>query len=172
MYAKLEEIGSYGPQFQNLDQVWRSSSCDVMLARLRVPASLNMEHYHVHPAVLDSVFHMSGFIPNALGQSKAWVPAQIKSVELHQQSPARGNFVDSSDSEEDGPRCVWASVRVIKAEEKLRELDFTVYDAHTGNPMMSLDGFVIVPLKPLPPASALYETHWTAAPMNGSEKAS
>ena len=62
MYARLESVGSYGPQFQNLKQVWRNSSGSLLLARLQVPPSLKIERYHMHPAVLDAVFHMAGFV--------------------------------------------------------------------------------------------------------------
>ena len=165
MYTKLENLGSYGPQFQNLRQVWRNSSGNVLLARLQVPTSLKVERYHMHPAVLDAVFHMVGFITNAPGRSKSWVPARIARVEFCQ-GLGRGQFTDSSSIEEDGVNWTWASVRVVRAEEKLRELDFTLYDALTGEAMMSLAGFVVMPLKPAPPASALYQTRWSPAPMN------
>ena len=75
-YIELEERGFHGPQFQTLSQVWRSAGGDEVVAKLRVPAALSSERYHVHPAVLDGVFQLMGFFSavEAAG-SKAWVPA-------------------------------------------------------------------------------------------------
>ena len=38
----------------------------------------------MHPAVLDAVFHMAGFVSKASGRTKSWVPARIARVELRQ----------------------------------------------------------------------------------------
>jgi hypothetical protein len=49
-----------GEKFQTLEQVWRSDSGDGVLGLIKVPE--DSDRYHIHPAILDGVFQLAGFI--------------------------------------------------------------------------------------------------------------
>ena len=138
-YAELEERGFHRSQFQTLSQVWRSADGAELVARLCAPAALLSERYHVHPAVLDGVVQMvSYFADSKSTDSKAWVPAAIKSLQLH-----RGSQLLQAEpsSRESGEQQMWASARLVKTSAKARILDLTVYDVITGNVGILMEGF-------------------------------
>ena len=87
-----------------------------------LPADAN--RYHVHPAMLDGVIQLVGFIgTNVAGDissEQSWVPAGIDRVEMHT-SIGRGMERRGKDAS------VWAHARVIKASAKTRVLDFSIY---------------------------------------------
>jgi len=58
---------------------------------------------------------------------------------------------------------MWASARVVEANDRFRVLDLSVYDSATGAVLMSVEGFRFMALKPQPPASGLYEVRWLEA---------
>jgi len=112
-YADLEARGFHGPAFQTLDRIFRlnpkaaasaaaasasgaalgggggGEGCE-LLAALRLPPE--SDRFHIHPAVLDGVFQLVGFIGaqsstsgrggGGGGDDRAWVPMGIGSVQL------------------------------------------------------------------------------------------
>ena len=75
-YADLALREFHGPQFQTLSQVWKNSEKNELLASLRVPE--DNERYHLHPALLDGVFQLAGFVDESSSsgsEMKAFVPA-------------------------------------------------------------------------------------------------
>ena len=150
-YTALQELGFHGPQFQTLVQVWRGQG--EFVARLRLPSREENGRYYIHPAVLDGLFQLVGFVD---GATKAWVPALIRRLELRLQS--------SACAADDGG-CIWASGRVVEANDRFRVMDLSVFDMATGAVALLVEGFRFMPLKAQPPASGLYEVRWVEAPM-------
>ena len=150
-YTALEEHGFHGPQFQTLVQVWRGQG--EFVARLRLPSREENDRYYIHPAVLDGLFQLVGFVD---GATKAWVPALIRRLQLRLQSSACA-------PDDDG--CIWASGRVAEANDRFRVMDLSVFDMATGAVALSVEGLRSMPLKAQPPASGLYEVRWVEAPM-------
>ena len=157
-YAELAARGFHGLRFQTLAQVWRSSDGAELVARLALPDAEECSRYLVHPAVLDGVFQLVGFVP---GAAKAWVPAAIERLQL---LPDRGLGADESGS-------AWASARVVEATGRGRVLELVVYDGASGGAIASVQGFRFMALSPPPPSVGLYEVAWEPAPGAVSEHA-
>ena len=159
-YADLEVREFHGPQFQTLVQVWRSASKDEMVAKLRVPQ--DGYRYHLHPAVLDGVFQLAGFVDDVSSgnEMKAFVPASIGQVQLHA-SFGRGEGGAKAQAE-----WMWAHCRVVETSAKARVMDFTIFDGPGSSVAASLESFRFAQLPPQPPASALYEVRWPEMPLD------
>ena len=153
-YKDLQERGFHGPQFQTLVQVWRGKS--EFVARLRLPGHEENERYHVHPAVLDGMFQLGGFVD---GAAKAWVPAAIERLELRLRPP------DAFPPTNRDAGFVWATGNVTETNDRFRMLDLVMHDPTSGDVVMSVEGFRFMPLKSQPPASGLYEVRWVEAKM-------
>jgi acyl transferase domain-containing protein/NADP-dependent 3-hydroxy acid dehydrogenase YdfG/acyl carrier protein len=153
-YAALAEAGDHGPQFQTLEQVWRSSGDNELLARLRVPP--DSEEFHLHPALLDGVFQLAGF--TNLGHAAL---SDINAVHF-----VKSMFKGSATVQL--PRHLWAHARVTESSAKLLVMDFVVFD---GSPLFG-DCTEVTPMlvvtdarfrprdRPVTTAS-LYEAQWT-----------
>ena len=126
------------------------------------------DRYHAHPAMLDGVFQLVGFMSSGSdgdgSSGQSWVPAGIDRAEMHD-SIGRSTVRIGKDAS------VWAHARVVEANTKARVLDFSIY--HVANaaslhssitPVMTLQGFRFAVLPPQPPSSAIYEICWAEAP--------
>ena len=153
-YESLALREFHGPQFQTLSQVWRSADKSELLARLRLPE--HTKRYHMHPALLDGVIQLAGFVDD--GDFKAFVPAGIERVDMQE------SFGRSGGKE----KCLWAYARVSEASAKTRVLDFTIFGQ--SGAAMAMRGFRFAQLPPQPPASGLYEVRWPELSLESSRE--
>jgi epothilone polyketide synthase D len=83
VYAAMAQAGMvYGPAFQGLVELWRADG--EALGRVRLPdAAGPAKGYGLHPALLDSCFHvMSGVFADAGADSRPWLPVEVGSLRL------------------------------------------------------------------------------------------
>ncbi|MEC7001811.1 MAG: polyketide synthase dehydratase domain-containing protein, partial [Actinomycetota bacterium] len=155
-YADLEHMGLHRRQFQTLAEVWRSESKEQLLARLQVPTSSQL--YHVHPALLDGIIQLVGFVGSTERDTgmKAFVPATIGQVQLLESLSGRQQRFDDTQG-------VWAGGQVVDLTARGRVMHFDLFDTATEAVALSLRDFRFAELKPPPPSSALYEVRWTEA---------
>ncbi|MEM9455610.1 MAG: type I polyketide synthase [Myxococcota bacterium] len=88
LYAELASLGlEYGPAFRRLSRVWVGDEGEDAWAELDAPPTL--EHYHVHPAVLDAAFHalLAVVPPETTGE--VLVPARLEQLRVWEQPQSR-----------------------------------------------------------------------------------
>ncbi|HEX4420309.1 MAG TPA: SDR family NAD(P)-dependent oxidoreductase, partial [Kofleriaceae bacterium] len=91
VYAAMAAAGmQYGPAFQGMTELWRGDG--EALGRVRLPdAAGSAKAYALHPALLDSCFHvMSGVFPDAGGNARPWLPVEVGALRVFQ--PATGEL--------------------------------------------------------------------------------
>ncbi|MEO0683213.1 MAG: KR domain-containing protein, partial [Pseudomonadota bacterium] len=158
-YARLaEEHGMHRGSFQTVRQVWRAG--DEVLGRLEGAADLRSHLYHVHPAVLDGMFQLVGFVSaEGLGSGPdasagPLVPARIESLRFHRSHGRRFAVRGAA-------RCgaLFALGRLRHAQPGRSSasvvMDFDLYDGDTGAVIMQIRGFHFMRLREPRSAAAL-----------------
>jgi len=89
-YAQVFELGlEFGTSFQGITHLWRRDG--EALGRIELPEALLREanNYGIHPAFLDSCFHLVGAPLNQDDLEVAYLLIGIDSFRLYQQPPAK-----------------------------------------------------------------------------------
>ena len=119
----------FGPNFQHLENVWRSN--DRALAEIIVPDQIRntVADYHIHPAVLDATFHAVKGAQNIPADAKPsenfYLPAAIRRIQLH---------VDEV------PNHLWTHATIIQRTPDSLLSDIEVFD-NEGNRVADILGF-------------------------------
>ncbi|HEX4382373.1 MAG TPA: SDR family NAD(P)-dependent oxidoreductase [Myxococcales bacterium] len=83
-YVALASVGlDYGPAFQGLTELWRGDG--EALGRIHLPKTAGPQvAYRLHPALLDSGFHvaLTGLFGIGQAETAAWVPVELESLQL------------------------------------------------------------------------------------------
>ena len=87
-YQELAELGiEYGPAFQGLSQIWQGTNEALGQVILAPENAEDDSSYQLHPALLDSCFHLLGAAtPPSLREEsdKVYVPVGLQTLKVHQ----------------------------------------------------------------------------------------
>jgi acyl transferase domain-containing protein/NADPH:quinone reductase-like Zn-dependent oxidoreductase/acyl carrier protein len=103
-YDRLESLGlSYGPNFRGVRELW--SSPNGALGRLELPADAPgaRDPYNIHPALLDSAFHVLGGALLSTGTTQADIFLPIGADAIRWLRPAG--------------RTLWAGIKVVAGDD-------------------------------------------------------
>ena len=149
-YAAAAEL-HYGPQFQALTHVWAGQ--DEALGRIELPAAVvaELDHYVVHPALLDACIHPTIAIP----ADGLYLPARMERIRCYSKPGAK----------------MWSYVRRTQAiAKKIIVLDLFILD-DAGNVQMEISGFLCkyTAMGSAPGSGAqadwLYQSEWHLKPL-------
>ena len=152
-YADLARRGYHGSQFQPVSQVWRSAAQDEVLATVQLPE--DFERYYGHPALLDGVFQLVGFIRTGTHKVTGGgnvLPSHIELIHMRASIGREGSAVSAQH--------VWAHGHAAQDAG----MDMTILQP-SGVVIMSLKGVRFEALEPRPAATALNEVHWPEIPL-------
>ncbi|WP_232035849.1 SDR family NAD(P)-dependent oxidoreductase [Methylomusa anaerophila] len=133
-YQAFQAMGlQYGPGHQGIEMLY--AGADQVLAKLSLPAAVadTLEHFVLHPGLLDSALQTSiGFLlgagdPKGKAALKPFLPFALTALEIHAGCTA----------------AMWALIRRSdggKAGDKVQKLDIDLYDAQ-GNVCVRIKGF-------------------------------
>jgi 3-oxoacyl-(acyl-carrier-protein) synthase/acyl carrier protein len=117
----------------------------------------------MHPALLDGVFQLAGFV-RGTKLADSWVPAACRESYFYQ---------SDSDVLLQATRYVWAYASVVVANAKLLVVDFKIWatgPTHQDIQLISdIRGFHYRILEAQPQKSSLYEIHWSRAELNSKQ---
>ena len=129
-YEDYEDGGyQFGPNFQQLENVWRKPHESIAEIIPPDPVAETASQYRFHPAVLDACFHAlkgAQIIPDGTRpQDHFYLPAAIRRIQLH---------VDEV------PHRIWSHAVVTTDTGDIVIADLFVYDDQ-GNPVADILGF-------------------------------
>jgi len=81
---------------------------------------------------------------------------------------SESSVVTLDDGEEES--FLWAHAKVITSNNRLRVMDFHIYDPVSRAVTLSLTDFRFAPLREQPPGSALYEVRWPELSLNNTQQ--
>lgn len=160
-YQQLAELGvQYGPSFQGLREIWQGEHQAFGKVMLSSADAGESHQYQLHPALLDSCFHLLGVAtPSSAEQNdKVYVPVGLQALRLYQA----------------GQSAVWAHVSlelpITKEDGTLKESllgNLKLY-SDDGSPVAEITGLQIMQVSRasiLPKQQTkfedwLYQIHW------------
>lgn len=96
-YQKLSRQGlNYGASFQGIEQIWRGDR--EALGYIKIPDSISLDGYHLHPALMDACLQVIGTVTEA--EAGVYLPVSIETFSLFQtQSDRLWTHVTIQDSQ-------------------------------------------------------------------------
>jgi acyl transferase domain-containing protein/surfactin synthase thioesterase subunit/acyl carrier protein len=164
-YRSIADLGlNYGPSFRGIRSLWRGDG--EALSRVRIPESVAVEPYEMHPAFLDACLHIYPALVQEYGDF-ATLPAELKRTFLPI-SLERVQFLAR------GLKEVWVHAVRRPASEESQDtmtIDIRILDDE-GREVATLGGLALKRLAPedLQPAHAdpidnwLYRMSWLPRP--------
>ncbi len=153
LYQRLAEAGlEYGPAFQGVDSAWQVGEEIYAEVSLAGEQASEAARFGVHPALLDSAFHVALEIVLAQGRGKAMLPLVWQGVSLA------------------GPGAGALRVRLELGEQRMGIAAF----AETGEPVLSVASVLArdldpALLRPADPGEELFTVEWKPAPAGPGE---
>lgn len=84
LYAWLDRSGlQYGPDFQNVEQVWSSEK--EVWGRIIPQPGHQQSSYQLHPALLDACMQVLGAVPSVAASNALYLPVGCRHIQIHEQ---------------------------------------------------------------------------------------
>ena len=157
-YARRMKAGYHGPDFQSIQRVWHNMERRLFVAMVKV--GTQSERYYVHPATLDGVIQLSGYVVENESLAQAFVPASIGRVSLY-------DPIGRTRSKEHAS-AIYAVAEVVENRARHRVLNFWVGDRSGTSVAMYLEASRFAILERALPSSSVFEETWVTTPKGTS----
>ena len=153
VYRQLHKTGlQYGPLFQGVEKVWCGEGEALAQVQLHADLEAEFSEYLLHPAILDSSFHVLGMVAFALNKAKvedrklgAYVPIRIGRVRFYGRSAKKlrvyARLVDF------GKNCLTGDILLLDEEGNTLAEVQAIYSRTIERPSEKNDNY-------------LYESQW------------
>ncbi|KAF8990610.1 hypothetical protein BDQ17DRAFT_1393106 [Cyathus striatus] len=131
-YENLRYFAGYGPIFQRVQSCYLNDNEALVKVRACADDITNLNRYVIHPAILDSSFHImvsSSFTGNS-DRFGYYLPSGVQTVSLY-----RPNYF-----RENSPQAVYSYVQLTSWEPEHIDFNFSLLDLH-GNVICRMQGF-------------------------------